>query len=167
MHFSLEITRTLPASVIATFDCFSKKEHLANWWGPAGMEIEIRTFEFKPGGIFHYLLKAGNGFEMWGKFSYLEIEEPNRITLLSSFSNSKAETVPAPEVPFGADWPLEMWTEYSFNPKGNHCQVKLSSHPHEASSASQELFARNHDNMNLGFEGTFDKLEAYLKDFNS
>lgn len=162
MHLSLEISRTLPASVETVFDCFSKEEHLAKWWGPAGMEIEIRTFDFNPGGIFHYVLKAGNGFEMWGKFSYLEIEKPNRIMLLNSFSNSKAETVPAPEIPFGADWPLEMWTEYRFTKEGAHCKLTLSSHPHQASAASQDLFAKNHDNMKMGFKGTFDKLEAYL-----
>lgn len=167
MHLSLEITRTLSASVPTIFDCFSKEEHLAKWFGPAGMEIEIRTLEFKPGGIFHYLLKAGNGFEMWGKFSFLEIEKPNRITLLNSFSNSKAETVPAPEIPFGADWPLEMWTEYSFVKEGDYCKLKLTSHPHHASAASQDLFAKNHDNMNLGFKGTFDKLESYLLELKS
>jgi len=167
MHFSLEITQTLPASVAAVFNCFSEKEHLSNWWGPAGMEIEIRTLEFQPGGIFHYVLKAGNGFEMWGKFSFLEIVKPKRIVILNSFSNSQAETVPAPEVPFGADWPLEMWTEYSFIPDGDHCLLKLTSHPHQASAASQDLFAKNHDNMKLGFKGTFDKLEAYLTESNS
>lgn len=167
MHLSLEITRTLPASAATVFDCFSQENRMANWWGPAGMEIEIHTFDFKSGGMFHYVLKAGNGFEMWGKFSFLEIDKPNRITLLNSFSNSEAETVPAPEVPFGADWPLEMWTEYSFSNEDGHCKLKLTSHPHQASAASQDLFSKNHDNMKLGFKGTFDKLEAYLLELNA
>ncbi len=164
MHTPLEITRTLPASVNQVFEHFATKEHLTNWWGPAGMEIEIKTFEFKPGGIFHYVLKAKNGFEMWGKFTYLEIEKPGRITLLNSFSNEKGETVAAPEVPFGADWPLEMWTEYRFESIGEQCLVTLTSHPHQASIASQDLFAKNHENMKLGFKGTFDKLKSYIEE---
>lgn len=164
MHPPLEITRTLPTSVNQLFDMFSSQEHLANWWGPKGMEMEIKTFDFHPNGIFHYVLKAGNGFEMWGKFTYLEIEKPHQITLLNSFSNANAETVKAPEVPFGADWPLEMWTEYSFTAEGDLCKLKLVSYPYQASETSQALFAQNHDNMKLGFKGTFDKLEEYLKD---
>lgn len=162
MHAPLEIIRTLPASVAQVFDQFSSKEHLANWWGPKGMDMEIKTFDFHPKGIFHYVLKAANGFEMWGKFTFLEIEKPNRIVLLNAFSNADAETVKAPEVPFGSDWPLEMWTEYTFIADGDHCILKLISYPHQASEASQVLFAQNHDNMKLGFKGTFDKLEAYL-----
>lgn len=64
MHAPLEITRTFPASVNQVFELFASEKHLANWWGPKGMDLEIKTFEFVPEGIFHYLLKAGNGFEM-------------------------------------------------------------------------------------------------------
>jgi uncharacterized protein YndB with AHSA1/START domain len=162
MHPALEITQTLHSSPDQVFDMFSTKEHLINWWGPKGMEMEIKTFDFRSDGIFHYVLKAGNGFEMWGKFTYLEIEKPHRIVLLNAFSNSEGETINAPEVPFGADWPLEMWTEYTFTSDGKGCRLKLTSYPHQASEASQELFFQNHGNMKQGFKGTFDKLEAYL-----
>jgi hypothetical protein len=110
--------------------------------------------------------KTSDGFEMWGKFVYLEIEKLVRITLISSFSNPEGETVQAPEVPFGKDWPLEMWTDYNFSSVGDYCQVKLTSYPFQASKASEELFAQNHDNMKMGFKGTFDKLEAYLEEIN-
>jgi hypothetical protein len=60
-----------------------------------------------------------------------------------------------------------MWTEYSFVKEGDHCKLKLTSHPHHASPASQDLFAKNHDNMNLGFKGTIDKLESYLLELKS
>ena len=166
MHPPLEITRIIPASVAQVFDMFASKDHLANWWGPKGMDIEIKTLDFRPGGIFHYVLKAGNGFEMWGKFTYLEIEAPNRITLINSFSNPNAETVEAPVVPFGADWPLEMWTEYRFEPSGEQTQLTLTSHPQNTSEASNQLFFENHHNMNLGSKGTFDALEEYLKGIN-
>ncbi len=162
MQTPLIISRTIPASVKQVFERFSQKDHLSNWWGPKGMEIEIKTQDFQPGGIFHYVLKAGNGFEMWGKFTYLEIEAPHRVTLINSFSNAEAETVPAPLIPFGADWPLEMWTEYRFDPSGNQTIMTLSSIPQHATEASHQLFYENHDNMKLGFKGTFDALEEYL-----
>lgn len=162
MHTPLEITRSFPASVNQVFELFATKKHLANWWGPIGMDLEIKTFDFNPQGTFHYVLKAGNGFEMWGKFTYQDIESPNRISLLSAFSNAAGETIKAPEVPFGADWPLEMWTEYSFEADGAQCKLTLRSLPHQASEASNSLFAQNHDNMKLGFKGTFDKLKSYL-----
>ncbi|GAA0880222.1 hypothetical protein GCM10009119_31920 [Algoriphagus jejuensis] len=162
MHSPLEITQILPASPALVFEMFSSKEHLANWWGPEGMGIEVKTFDFQPEGTFHYVLKAGS-FEMWGKFTYLEIDAPNRIALLNAFSNPEGETINAPAVPFGADWPLEMWTEYRFIPEGDQCLLRLTSHPHQASDASQKLFTQNHGNMKQGFKSTFDKLESYLK----
>lgn len=167
MHPPLVITQTLPATQSIAFDMFSQKEHVANWWGPKGMDMEIKTFDFRPGGIFHYVLKAGNGFEMWGKFTYLEINAPNRITLINSFSNAKAETIPAPLVPFGADWPLEMWTEYRFEPTGEETLLTLTSYPQNASEASKQLFFENHQNMKLGFKGTFDALVEYLERIKS
>jgi len=163
MQTQLIISRTISASVEQFFERFPQKDHLSNWWGPKGMEIEIKTLDFRPGWIFHYVLKAGNGFKMWGKFTYLEIEEPQRITLINSFSNAEAETVPAPLIPFGADWPLEMWTEYRFEPSGEQTIMTLTSNPHHASEASHQLFFENHHNMQLGFKGTFDALEDCLK----
>lgn len=162
MNPPLVISRTISASLDLVFDSFSKEAHLANWWGPKGMAIEIKTLEFRPGGIFHYVLKAVNGLEMWGKFSYLEIEAPHRVTLINSFSNAAGETLPAPVVPFGEDWPLEMWTEYRFEPSGEETLITLTSHPQNASEVSQNLFYENHDNMKMGFKGTFDALEEYL-----
>lgn len=164
MHPWLEITHPLDCSAALAFEMFADEQHLGHWWGPKGMEMEIKRFDFQPGGIFHYVLRAGNGFEMWGKFTFLEIEKPHKIVLLNAFSDAAGETIPAPEVPFGADWPLEMWTEYSFLTDGDSCELRLRSHPHQASEASQALFAANHENMKLGFKGTFDKLEAYVRD---
>ena len=161
MQPPLEIIRILSASPSQVFEMFSNKDHLAKWWGPAGMNLEIKNFDFHPQGTFHYVFKSGS-FDMWGKFTYLEINKPHSITLLNAFSNTEGETINAPEVPFGADWPLEMWTEYTFTPIGDLCQLKLTSYPHQASETSQELFFQNHDNMKQGFKGTFDKLEAYL-----
>ncbi|RIW15870.1 SRPBCC domain-containing protein [Algoriphagus lacus] len=163
MFTPLEITQILSTTPDRAFTLFSHRDHLAKWWGPKGMEMKIKTFDFRSGGIFHYLIKAGNGFEMWGKFTYLEIEAPNRITLINSFPNADAETVPAPIVPFGADWPLEMWTEYRFEPSGDQTLLRLTSYPLNASDASNQQFFENHDNMRLGFKGTFDALSDYLK----
>ena len=91
------------------------------------MDLEIKILDFRLGGIFQKVLKAQNGPEMWGKFRYLELEEPHRITLINSFSNTESETVLV--VPFGADWPLEMWTEYRFEAAGIQTLLYLTSHP--------------------------------------
>ena len=166
MHQSLTITKPLAAPVSTVFEVFTREDHLANWWRPKGMDIEIKALDFRPGGIFHYVLKAANGFEMWGKFTYLEIESPHRITLINSFSNAEAETVAAPPIPFGADWPREMWTEYRFEEEAKKTTMTLTSHPLNASEASNQLFFENHQNMKLGFEGTFCALEEYLDKIN-
>lgn len=55
----LVLTRTLQAPRALVFQAFTEPEHLARWWGPKGFAIEVIRFELKPGGLFHYRLRAG------------------------------------------------------------------------------------------------------------
>jgi hypothetical protein len=40
------------------FKAFSESERLAQWWGPKGLEIDVVKVEFRPGGVFHYCMRA-------------------------------------------------------------------------------------------------------------
>ncbi len=163
MHTPLEISRLYNAPITKVFEAFSTAESLQQWWGPKGFEMEVKTFEFEPGGIFHFVLHGPEGFDMWAKWTILEIEEPAILRFINSFSNSDGETVKAPEIPFGPDWPLEMVMIFRFTEEEDQTRLDLLSYPFQASEASNEVFSENIHNMELGFGATFQGLEDYLK----
>src|SRR5437868_5284478 len=88
----LEITRVFDAPRKLVFKVWTEAKHLAQWWGPKGSEIEVKTFEFHPGGVFHYSMSFGGG-KMWGKFVYREIVEPEKIVFASSFADEEGNSI--------------------------------------------------------------------------
>src|SRR5687767_1594226 len=80
------ITRTFDAPRDLVFKAFSEAERLAQWWGPKGCTIRVSRLGFRPGGTFHYRMQMPDGFEMWGRFTYREIDAPERIVFVNAFS---------------------------------------------------------------------------------
>ena len=162
MSTQLEISRYFSQSKEEVYNAFTTAESLQQWWGPAGFEMEIKTFEFYPGGIVHFVLKNKEGYEMWAKWVIKDIEEFSKLYFINSFSNEKGETVKAPEVPFGLDWPVEMIVGLEFYTEDGKTRIALVSFTLNASDTSKQVFADNIGNMEMGFGGTFDQLEKYL-----
>lgn len=162
MSASLEITRYFTHPIEDVYNAFTTSESLQQWWGPAGFEMEVKTFEFYPEGIFHFVLRDKDFNEMWAKWIINNITEPTKLQLINCFSNEAGETVKAPEVPFGADWPMEMILDLEFYTEDGKTRIDLVSFPHNASDASKKVFSDNIGNMEQGFGVTFDQLENYL-----
>lgn len=95
----LEITRTFNAPRALVFRAYSEAERLAQWWGPAGLTWVRSELDFRPGGYFHYCMQAPDGREMWGRFDYIEVSEPDRIVFTNAFSDAEGAVVRAPFAP--------------------------------------------------------------------
>ncbi|PZX54816.1 SRPBCC family protein [Algoriphagus chordae] len=162
MSAQLEITRYFTQSKDEVYNAFTTAESLQQWWGPTGYEMKVKTFEFYPEGIFHFVLRDKDGNEMWAKWIIKDIKESSKLQVINCFSNEAGETVKAPEVPFGADWPKEMILDLEFYEEDGKTRIDLVSLPHNASDASKQVFSDNIGNMEQGFAGTFDQLEKYL-----
>ncbi|RAI91569.1 SRPBCC family protein [Algoriphagus yeomjeoni] len=162
MSSQLEITRFFTKPQEEVYNAFQAADSLQQWWGPAGFEMEVRKFEFFRDGIFHFVLRNKDGYQMWAKWVFTEIEASSRLQFINSFSNEAGETVKAPEVPFGADWPMEMIVDLEFYEEDGKTRIDLVSYPHNSSDASKKVFAENIGNMEQGFGGTFDQLASYL-----
>lgn len=162
MPLQLEITHNFNYSKEKVYKAFTTSESLQTWWGPEGFEMEVKTFEFHPEGTVHFVLKNKEGYEMWAKWVIKEIKESSKLQFINSFSNKAGDTVKAPEIPFGADWPLEMILDLEFYDDNGNSRIDMVSFPHNASEASKKVFAENIGNMELGFGATFNQLEKYL-----
>lgn len=155
----LVMTRTLNAPRALVFQAFAEAERLAQWWGPQGFDITVSRLEFRPGGVFHYLMSNADGFKMWGRFVFREIVAPERIVWVNSFSDPDGGLSRAP---FGETIPLEMLNTITLEERAGQTILTLHSTPINATDEERATFAAMLGDMERGFGGTFDQLAAYL-----
>lgn len=153
------VSRRFEAPRDLVFSAWSDPAHLAEWWGPAGFDLRIAKLEFSPGGIFHYAMVTPDGKEMWGRFTYREIEAPARIVFLNGFANAEGALARNPWMPV---WPLEIRNEVTFSEEGGATLLELRGTPFNASEDEMRAFEGHFDSMRKGFGGTFDQLAAHL-----
>lgn len=154
------ISRVFDAPRELVWKCFTDPEHMRQWWGPKGFAVLTSKMDLRPGGTYHYGLKAPDGALMWGKMVYREITPRERIVFINSFSDEDGGTTHHPMAP---TWPLEMLSVFTFEdmPDGKtRFTVRWS--PHHPTDEEQQTFDAGHDSMRQGWGGTLDKLQAYL-----
>lgn len=154
------LERTFKAPLDLVWTAHSEAAHLAHWWGPKGCKLEIKSLEFRSGGLFHYAMRYSTGAEMWGRFFYREIETKRRIHWLNSFSNEAGGITRAP---FSADCPLEMENTLTFSETGGKTKLHLVSRPFGATPAEEKFYDDLKPSLNQGYGGTLDQLESYLE----
>ena len=55
------ISRVFDAPRDLVWQSFTQAEHLKHWWGPKGFKMLSCKLDLRPGGIFHYGMRAPNG----------------------------------------------------------------------------------------------------------
>jgi len=155
------ISRSFEAPRALVWKMWSEAEHLAKWWGPKGFTWLSGKLDLRPGGVFHYGMRAPNGGEMWGKFIYREITPPERIVFVNSFSDATGNTTRAP---FATDWPLEVLNVLTLSEEDGKTTVTLRGEPINATAPERDKFKAMQSSMRQGFGGAFDQLENYLKE---
>lgn len=158
------ITRTFKAPQMLVFKAFSDAERLAKWWGPKGFGIEVRTLDFRPGGVFHYAMTAPNGQKMWGRFVYQEIVAPERIVFINSFSDEAGGITANPWLP---DWPLEVMNHLSLSEQDGETMLTIRGGAVNATEAQLAVFLSQRSGMQQGFAGSFEKLDTLLAEMQA
>ncbi|WP_246320470.1 SRPBCC family protein [Paenibacillus qinlingensis] len=155
----LEITRIVKAPLELVYSVWTQPEHLAAWWGPTGMELTVKALDVRPGGIFHYGMKSPEGFEMFGRFSYREVEAPTKLVYVTSFADSDGNIIRAP---FSSVFPLEIITELTMTEEDGHTIITMKGGPINATEEEIQFYASMKGSMEQGFGGTFKQLDDYL-----
>jgi uncharacterized protein YndB with AHSA1/START domain len=152
-------TRVLDAPRELIFKAWTEPEHLKEWWGPKGFAMVSLRLDLRPGGVFHYCMRAPNGSEMWGKFVYREIVAPERIGFVNSFSDEKGNLT---RHPLSSSWPLEVLNILTFTEHSGKTTLSLQGRPFNATEEERTTFEAGFASMQQGFGGTLDQLAAYL-----
>ena len=124
-----------------------------------GFKLKAAKLDLRTGGIFHYCLRTPDGKEMWGKFVYREIVAPEKIVLVSSFSDADGGLT---RHPFSPAWPLEMLTETAFDEHAGKTTITIKWLPLDAPAEERKTFDGARDSMTQGWTGTFEQLVEYL-----
>lgn len=73
------ITRMFEAPRQVVFDAWTKPEHIANWWDPAGTPLAISEIDLRPGGAFRFVHRTPQGMGHAFTGTYREIMPPARL----------------------------------------------------------------------------------------
>ena len=153
------ISRVFDAPRELVWKCFTDSEHMKQWWGPKGFTVIASKMDLRPGGTYHYGMKAPDGSAMWGKFVFREVVAPERIVFINSFSDEAGGLTRHPVAP---TWPVEMLSVFTFEERRRQDQVHdplVAAQPHRRRAEDVRHRPRQHAQ---GWTGTLDKLEAYL-----
>jgi uncharacterized protein YndB with AHSA1/START domain len=72
-------TRLYDAPRELVWTAWTDPKHLAQWWGPNGFTTTTSKFEFKPGGIWRFVMRGPDGREYQNRVIFDEIVKPERI----------------------------------------------------------------------------------------
>jgi uncharacterized protein YndB with AHSA1/START domain len=154
-----KLSRTFDASKALLWDVLTQGDHLANWFGPAGMKLIVKSLDLKVGGVFLYGMQMPTGVTMWGKWVFREINAPDSLAYVVSFCNEAGQPVRHPMAPL---WPLEVLAIQTLTEKDGKTILNSHSFPINATPEERAIFKAGHSSMQMGFGGTFMQLDAYL-----
>jgi uncharacterized protein YndB with AHSA1/START domain len=157
---TFRISRTVGGPLDAVWKAYTEQEPLMQWFGPSGFSMPFSKFDLRPGGEFHYCLRTPTGFEMWGKWIFLQIEAPHVLSMLVTFSDAKGGLT---RHPMSAAWPLQTQSTTTFAAQGDDkTYITIAWQPHESDADEIAAFKAGHAAMAQGCNASFEQLDAYL-----
>jgi uncharacterized protein YndB with AHSA1/START domain len=139
---TLTLKRTFNAPIALVWQAWTQPEHIAQWWGPKGMETKVAEHDFKVGGQWKYVMLMPDGNEFIGEGIYSEIIELEKIVTSANFK------------PMTEGVELQVLLEAH----GDQTQFTFNVvHPTEAYCKQQEQMG-----FYNGWGSTFDRLEDYI-----
>ncbi len=76
---SIITTRVFDAPRALVFKAWSDPKHLAEWWGPTGFTTTTHRFEFKPGGVWRFVMHGPDGTDYQNLITFDEIVKPEKL----------------------------------------------------------------------------------------
>jgi uncharacterized protein YndB with AHSA1/START domain len=84
------VSRVIRAPRELVFEAFTQVRHLSKWWGPEGFSTTTRSFEFRVGGVWDFVMHGPHGTDYQEWITWREIVPPERIALLHGESRDDA-----------------------------------------------------------------------------
>lgn len=75
------ISRVIDAPRELVFEAFTEVRHLSQWWGPTSFTTTTRSFEFRVGSEWVFVMHGPDGTDYPEWIAWTAIEPPSRIAL--------------------------------------------------------------------------------------
>ena len=72
-------SRVIDAPRELVWSVWTDPKHLAMWWGPDGFRTTTSAFEFKPGGVWRFVMHGPDGRDYDNRITFDEIVKPERL----------------------------------------------------------------------------------------
>jgi uncharacterized protein YndB with AHSA1/START domain len=82
---TLTLERTFNAPIQLVWDAWTQPDHIANWWGPEGMDTTVKTHDFRIGGRWEFVMHMPDGKAFVTEGEYQEIVEAKKIVTTADF----------------------------------------------------------------------------------
>ena len=76
------ISRVIDAPRELVFKAYTEVRHLSRWWGPEGFTTTTRSFDFREGGVWDFVMHGPDGTDYQEWITWTEIVPPERIVIL-------------------------------------------------------------------------------------
>ena len=73
-------SRVFEAPRELVFAAFTDPKHLAQWWGPDGFTTTTHSFDFRPGGVWRFVMHGPDGRDYQNRVTFDEIKRPELLT---------------------------------------------------------------------------------------
>ena len=82
---TLSIKKTFNAPINLVWDAWTQPEHIAQWWGPKGMDVQVVEHDFRVGGKWQYAMPMPDGSKFTSEGVYSVIVELEKIFSSANF----------------------------------------------------------------------------------
>lgn len=155
----LVLTRVVDAPRDRVWNAWTNEDSLARWWGPKAFELHTCRLDLRPGGTFLYGMTSAVAGDMWGKFTFREIVEPERLVWVVAFSDPTGATT---RNPWDPNWPLETLSVVTFDEADGGTRITVEWLVVDDDPVAARAFDASRASMEQGWAGTFDSLQAFL-----
>lgn len=153
------ISRNVAAPIAMVWKAYTEQEPLMQWFGPSGFSLPYNHFDLRVGGHFHYCLRTPTGLDMWGKWTFMDIAAPHKLSMVITFSDAQGGVTRHPLSP---NWPLQTLSTTTFAEAGDKTLVSIDWEPYQATHDEIAAFRAGHAAMAQGCNASFDQLDTYL-----
>ena len=159
LSLGLQLERTFDAPKALVYQAITEGDRLAKWWGPKGFGMDVKRADVRPGGDFHYRMHNDAGVEMWGRLLFLELEPTDRVSYISTFSDSDGGITRAPFLP---SFPARTYNVLTLTEAHGKTTLRMRGGPIDATPEELAAFEGMYASMKQGFGNAFDQLAALL-----
>lgn len=116
----LVMSRVFAAPREAVFRVWTRPEHFAAWFGPAGSSLPVCEMDARPGGRMRYCHRFGDYPDVWIGGTYGEVAPPERLAWTTWFTDEAGNRVQLP------GYPAEMHIQVTFDehPEGTQLTIR-------------------------------------------